>query len=52
MSSHFSNISTEVVIKREPIDTSEKSLAWVDKYKPKTIKDIIGQQGAASNCSK
>lgn len=25
---------------------------WVEKYKPKTIKDIIGQQGPNSNCSK
>lgn len=25
---------------------------WVEKYKPKTIKDIIGQQGANSNCAK
>lgn len=30
----------------------EVSLAWVDKYKPKTIKEIIGQQGAASNVEK
>lgn len=27
-------------------------LAWVEKYKPTTIKSIIGQQGAASNCEK
>lgn len=25
---------------------------WVDKYKPKTIKDIIGQQTPNSNCAK
>lgn len=33
-----------------PIDNC--MLAWVDKYKPMTIKSIIGQQGAASNCEK
>nr|XP_002119665.2 replication factor C subunit 1-like [Ciona intestinalis] len=27
-------------------------LMWVDKYKPKTIKQIIGQQGASSNMNK
>lgn len=30
----------------------EESLAWVDKYKPTELKQIIGQQGAASNCNK
>lgn len=28
------------------------SLLWVDKYKPKTLKQIIGQQGAKSNVEK
>ncbi|XP_055384368.1 replication factor C subunit 1 [Condylostylus longicornis] len=27
-------------------------LSWVDKYKPTNLKQIIGQQGAASNCVK
>lgn len=27
-------------------------LLWVDKYKPKTLKQIIGQQGAKSNVAK
>ena len=27
-------------------------LMWVDKYKPSTIKQIIGQQGANSNVNK
>ena len=31
---------------------AESSLMWVDKYKPKTIKQIIGQQGASSNVQK
>lgn len=33
-------------------EKGEVALAWVDKYKPKAIKDIIGQQGAASNTEK
>lgn len=31
---------------------SEANQAWVEKYKPVKMKDIIGQQGAASNCVK
>ena len=31
---------------------SVENKAWVDKYKPTTLKDIIGQQGAASNVVK
>ncbi|TMW53346.1 hypothetical protein DOY81_001550, partial [Sarcophaga bullata] len=27
-------------------------MAWVDKYKPESVKDIIGQQGPASNVAK
>ena len=27
-------------------------MAWVDKYKPASVKDIIGQQGPASNVAK
>lgn len=42
----------ETKIKQEPSTKSENALAWVDKYKPKTIKDIIGQQGPTSNCAK
>lgn len=33
-------------------DIPENMVAWVDKYKPTTIKDIVGQQGAASNVVK
>lgn len=29
-----------------------KNMAWVDKYKPTSIKQIIGQQGPASNTNK
>lgn len=32
------------------VDTS--CMAWVDKYKPSSVTQIIGQQGAASNCQK
>ncbi|KAH8359085.1 hypothetical protein KR093_004234 [Drosophila rubida] len=28
------------------------NMAWVDKYKPNSIKDIVGQAGAASNVTK
>lgn len=31
---------------------SDANQAWVEKYKPFKIKDIIGQQGPASNCVK
>ena len=27
-------------------------MMWVDKYKPSTVKQIIGQQGAQSNMNK
>lgn len=30
----------------------DENLAWVDKYKPTSLKQIIGQQGPASNCVK
>lgn len=30
----------------------EKNVAWVDKYKPTSTKQIIGQQGPSSNTSK
>lgn len=36
--------------KKPPCD--EKNLAWVDKYKPTSTKQIIGQQGPSSNTSK
>jgi replication factor C subunit 1 len=29
-----------------------ETLLWVDKYKPKTIRNIIGQQGEKSNVKK
>lgn len=44
--------SSMMQIKHEPIVKDTEAMAWVDKYKPKTIKEIIGQQGAASNCEK
>ena len=33
-------------------DLNEGSLLWVDKYKPTSIKQIIGQQGDKSNAKK
>ncbi|XP_075145168.1 replication factor C subunit 1-like [Haematobia irritans] len=35
-----------------PPPVTEDMMAWVDKYKPTTVKDIIGQQGPASNVAK
>ncbi|XP_074655987.1 replication factor C subunit 1-like isoform X2 [Tubulanus polymorphus] len=32
--------------------TTEPSLLWVDKYKPSTLKHVIGQQGDKSNARK
>lgn len=31
---------------------TDDMMAWVDKYKPASVKDIIGQQGPASNVAK
>uniref|UniRef100_A0A1B0BP75 Replication factor C subunit 1 n=1 Tax=Glossina palpalis gambiensis TaxID=67801 RepID=A0A1B0BP75_9MUSC len=31
---------------------NENNTAWVDKYKPSSIKDIVGQQGPSSNVNK
>lgn len=31
---------------------SDEIVAWVDKYKPTSVKEIVGQQGAASNVVK
>ena len=48
-------IKTEAGIKKEISSRPVKDAAmqaWVEKYKPKSVKDIIGQQGAASNCEK
>ncbi|XP_061394264.1 replication factor C subunit 1 [Musca vetustissima] len=35
-----------------PPPVTEDMMAWVDKYKPTSVKDIIGQQGPASNVAK
>lgn len=40
----------QVELIKEEIPT--ENLAWVDKYKPKNVKQIIGQQGDASNAKK
>ncbi|XP_037814691.1 replication factor C subunit 1 [Lucilia sericata] len=48
-------IKKEVEVKQEfprPPPVTEDMMAWVDKYKPASVKDIIGQQGAASNVAK
>lgn len=49
-----------VTIKQEAMESVHKKkalipsemMAWVDKYKPTSLKDIVGQQGAASNVVK
>ncbi|XP_055858667.1 replication factor C subunit 1 [Episyrphus balteatus] len=47
------NIKVEgVEFKPEIKVIPENNIAWVDKYKPTAVKQIIGQQGPASNCSK
>lgn len=42
-------IKQEFPIKAAPADDM---MAWVDKYKPMSVKDIIGQQGPNSNVTK
>ncbi|XP_045514893.1 replication factor C subunit 1 [Pieris brassicae] len=46
--------SEEEVEQIDNVDNSSKdaSLMWVDKYKPQSIKQIIGQHGEASNVKK
>lgn len=33
-------------------DGEDSGLMWVDKYKPKSLKQVIGQQGPKSNANK
>lgn len=40
------------IIKRKNKVTNVNNLAWVDKYKPTEIREIIGQQGECSNVKK
>ena len=44
--------SKAVLSKRTVEDTPLESQLWVDKYKPTTLKGIIGQQGDKSNMKK
>lgn len=47
--------ATKPEVKQEfprPPPVTEDMMAWVDKYKPASVKDIIGQQGPASNVAK
>lgn len=37
---------------KKETDKSEVTLLWVDKYKPTSVKQIIGQQGDKSNARK
>ncbi|CAK8697042.1 unnamed protein product [Clavelina lepadiformis] len=45
--------SSSLTASQKPTAGDENlKLMWVDKYKPKTTKQIIGQQGASSNMNK
>ncbi|XP_055919731.1 replication factor C subunit 1 [Eupeodes corollae] len=48
------SVKKEEIVEAKPEAkvVSENNIAWVDKYKPTSVKLIIGQQGPASNCSK
>ncbi|KAM7364266.1 germ line transcription factor 1 [Cochliomyia hominivorax] len=49
------DLDRKPVIKQEfprPPPVTEDMMAWVDKYKPASVKDIIGQQGPSSNVAK
>lgn len=39
-------------LKKESLQKAGDFMMWVDKYKPTSIKQIIGQQGASSNVQK
>lgn len=37
---------------KDDVSSYFNAKAWVDRYKPKSVNQIIGQQGAGSNCQK
>ncbi|XP_068241805.1 replication factor C subunit 1 [Palaemon carinicauda] len=51
-SSSSSSPKTQPVSSQDLKDRSGESLMWVDKYKPVSIKNIIGQQGDKSHVKK
>ncbi|XP_063867736.1 replication factor C subunit 1-like isoform X2 [Scylla paramamosain] len=51
-SSSTSSPRTQSISSQELSNRSEEALMWVDKYKPASTKNIIGQQGGASNVRK
>uniref|UniRef100_A0A336K826 Replication factor C subunit 1 n=1 Tax=Culicoides sonorensis TaxID=179676 RepID=A0A336K826_CULSO len=51
-SSTASSSSSSSLTKTESIEVDTTNMAWVDKYKPTNIKQIIGQLGPTSNCQK
>lgn len=51
-SSSTSSPRTQSISSQELSSRSEEALMWVDKYKPASTKNIIGQQGGASNVRK
>lgn len=42
----------ESLSRKEAEPVNPENMAWVDKYKPTSIKDIVGQAGPASNVTK
>lgn len=50
-SSNEVKLETTTITDQKPLENVE-NLAWVEKYKPTNLKQIIGQQGAASNVVK
>ena len=51
-SSQESNASTQPLTSQELTSRVSGELMWVDKYKPATLKNVIGQQGDKSNARK
>lgn len=49
---NFFLVKIKPEFERKVQDKSEVSQAWVDKYKPQSFKEIIGQQGPSSNTEK
>lgn len=55
VSDDVASVAKEVIsgeLKKSCSTEVSNSLMWVDKYKPKNLKQIIGQHGEASNVNK
>ena len=49
---YFFNLNKILTVKVIFFCAGEPSLSWVEKYQPRTVKQIIGQQGDKSNTRK